>query len=91
MSKFTEFDAKKLYKLYKHATKKGGESNTSATSSPEKKEDSNNIKKHSEKHIDKQIETIKENRLQKRRIEDIEENSNSSNTPNKNTSQLYLL
>ncbi|XP_061927024.1 chromodomain-helicase-DNA-binding protein 1 isoform X1 [Apis cerana] len=83
VSKFTEFDAKKLYKLYKHATKKGGESNTSATSSPEKKEDSNNIKKHSEKHIDKQIETIKENRLQKRRIEDIEENSNSSNTPNK--------
>lgn len=44
VSKFTEFDAKKLYKLYKHATKKGGESNTSATSSPEKKEESSNVK-----------------------------------------------
>ncbi|XP_043508233.1 chromodomain-helicase-DNA-binding protein 1 [Frieseomelitta varia] len=82
VSKFTEFDAKKLYKLYKHATKKGGESNTSATSSPEKKEESNNIKKH-EKHIDKQVENIKDSRLQKRKIEDIEENSNSSSTPNK--------
>lgn len=44
VSKFTEFDAKKLYKLYKHATKKGCESNTSATSSPEKKEESSNVK-----------------------------------------------
>ncbi|KOX73790.1 Chromodomain-helicase-DNA-binding protein 1 [Melipona quadrifasciata] len=82
VSKFTEFDAKKLYKLYKHATKKGGESNTSATSSPEKKEESNNIKKH-EKHIDKQVENIKDGRSQKRKIEDVEENSNSSSTPSK--------
>ncbi|XP_068971300.1 chromodomain-helicase-DNA-binding protein 1 isoform X2 [Bombus flavifrons] len=83
VSKFTEFDAKKLYKLYKHATKKGGESNTSATSSPEKKEESSNVKKHTEKHIEKQVESIKESRLQKRRIEDMEENSNSSSTPSK--------
>ncbi|CAD1468457.1 unnamed protein product, partial [Heterotrigona itama] len=82
VSKFTEFDAKKLYKLYKHATKKGGESNTSATSSPEKKEESNNVKKH-EKHIDKQVENIKDSRLQKRKVEDMEENSNSSSTPSK--------
>ncbi|CAK9826197.1 Chromodomain-helicase-DNA-binding protein 1 [Anthophora retusa] len=84
VSKFTEFDAKKLYKLYKHATKKGGESNTSATSSPEKKDESGNVKKHAEKHIDKQqVETNKDSRLQKRRIEDMEENSNSSTTPSK--------
>ncbi|XP_076676653.1 chromodomain-helicase-DNA-binding protein 1 isoform X2 [Andrena cerasifolii] len=87
VSKFTEFDAKKLYKLYKHATKKGGDSNTSATSSPEKKEESSNAKKHTdkthEKHIDKQqIETSKDSRLQKRRVDDMEENSNSG-TPNK--------
>ncbi|OAD56154.1 Chromodomain-helicase-DNA-binding protein 1 [Eufriesea mexicana] len=83
VSKFTEFDAKKLYKLYKHATKKGCESNTSATSSPEKKEESSNVKKYTEKHIDKQVESIKDSRLQKRRVEDMEENSNSSSTPSK--------
>lgn len=38
VSKFTEFDAKKLYKLYKHATKKG-DGLGSATSSPEKKDE----------------------------------------------------
>ncbi|CAB0038922.1 unnamed protein product [Trichogramma brassicae] len=36
VSKFTEFDAKKLYKLYKHATKKGDGGDSS---SPEKKEE----------------------------------------------------
>ncbi|XP_050480043.1 chromodomain-helicase-DNA-binding protein 1 isoform X1 [Bombus huntii] len=83
VSKFTEFDAKKLYKLYKHATKKGGESNTSTTSSPEKKEEPSNVKKHTEKHIEKQVESIKESRAQKRKIEDTEENSNSSSTQSK--------
>lgn len=39
VSKFTEFDAKKLYKLYKHAIKKG-DGNSSMTSTPEKKEES---------------------------------------------------
>ncbi|XP_012135150.1 chromodomain-helicase-DNA-binding protein 1 isoform X4 [Megachile rotundata] len=83
VSKFTEFDAKKLYKLYKHATKKGGESNTSATSSPEKKDEPSSTKKYNEKHIEKQqVESSKESRLPKRRIEDTEENSNSS-TPSK--------
>ncbi|XP_053972660.1 chromodomain-helicase-DNA-binding protein 1 isoform X3 [Hylaeus volcanicus] len=92
VSKFTEFDAKKLYKLYKHATKKGGESNTSAASSPEKKEEPSNLKKHTdksyEKHIDKQqIETSKD-RIQKRRVEDIEENSNGSTPSKKHFSAL---
>jgi chromodomain-helicase-DNA-binding protein 1 len=41
VSKFTEFDAKKLYKLYKHATKKEG---GSVTSSPEKKDETNSSK-----------------------------------------------
>lgn len=83
VSKFTEFDAKKLYKLYKHATKKGGDSNTSATSSPEKKDEPSSTKKYNEKHIEKQqVESSKESRLPKRRIEDTEENSNSS-TPSK--------
>ncbi|XP_031835828.1 chromodomain-helicase-DNA-binding protein 1 isoform X4 [Nomia melanderi] len=86
VSKFTEFDAKKLYKLYKHATKKGGDGSMSATSSPEKKEESSNPKKHTDKtydkHIDKpQVDTNKE-RSQKRRVEDMEETSNSS-TPSK--------
>lgn len=39
VSKFTEFDAKKLYKLYKHATRKGGDSNISTASNPDKKEE----------------------------------------------------
>lgn len=38
VSKFTEFDAKKLYKLYKHAIKKG-DGSTSMTSTPEKKDE----------------------------------------------------
>lgn len=38
VSKFTEFDAKKLYKLYKHAIKKG-DGHSSMTSTPEKKEE----------------------------------------------------
>lgn len=42
VSKFTEFDAKKLYKLYKHATKRGDGGST--TSSPEKKEETNTPK-----------------------------------------------
>ncbi|XP_076276684.1 chromodomain-helicase-DNA-binding protein 1 isoform X4 [Lasioglossum baleicum] len=93
VSKFTEFDAKKLYKLYKHATKKGGDSNTSATSSPEKKEEPNNAKKHTDKtydkHIDKQqVDTNKESRLQKRRVEDMEETSNSSTPSKKHFSAL---
>lgn len=41
VSKFTEFDAKKLYKLYKHAMKKNVDSNGGVSSSPDKKEDSN--------------------------------------------------
>lgn len=40
VSKFTEFDAKKLYKLYKHAMKKNVDSNGGVSSSPDKKEDS---------------------------------------------------
>lgn len=40
VSKFTEFDPKKLYKLFKHATKKSGDSNGGVTSSPDKKEES---------------------------------------------------
>ncbi|XP_012264191.2 chromodomain-helicase-DNA-binding protein 1 isoform X1 [Athalia rosae] len=99
VSKFTEFDAKKLYKLYKHATKKG-ETSANIAPSPEKKEETVNAKKHSEKshdkHSDKHSEkhmerhndnpqkdgSSKESRQVKRRIEDIEENSNSG-TPNK--------
>ncbi|XP_011308420.1 chromodomain-helicase-DNA-binding protein 1 isoform X2 [Fopius arisanus] len=76
VSKFTEFDAKKLYKLYKHATKSRGDRDADASmaSTPEKKEDN---KKHSEKH-DKQPSDSKESRSIKRKVEDIEENSNSS-------------
>lgn len=43
VSKFTEFDAKKLYKLYKHATKKG-DTSSNQVSSPEKKEETTNTK-----------------------------------------------
>nr|XP_033342119.1 chromodomain-helicase-DNA-binding protein 1 isoform X3 [Megalopta genalis] len=93
VSKFTEFDAKKLYKLYKHATKKGGESNTSAMSSPEKKEEPANVKKHADKaydkHIDKQqVDANKESRLQKRRVEDMEDTSNSSMPSKKHFSAI---
>ena len=42
VSKFTEFDAKKLYKLYKHATRRSDGSG--ASSSPEKKEESSHSK-----------------------------------------------
>ncbi|XP_043686064.1 chromodomain-helicase-DNA-binding protein 1 isoform X2 [Vespula pensylvanica] len=83
VSKFTEFDAKKLYKLYKHATRKGGgDSNVSVTSSPEKKEDTSNSKKHEksyDKHNDKQLaDSSNKDRQIKRRIDDIEDSSNSS-------------
>lgn len=99
VSKFTEFDAKKLYKLYKHATKKG-ETGSNPVSSPEKKEDTTNSKKHGDKphgdskrgdkHSDKYNDnstsakdgSSKESRQVKRRIEEVEDNSNSG-TPNK--------
>ncbi|XP_046601523.1 chromodomain-helicase-DNA-binding protein 1 isoform X1 [Neodiprion lecontei] len=106
VSKFTEFDAKKLYKLYKHATKKD-ETNSNPVSSPEKKEETVNPKKHSEKLHDKHSEKHSEKHVErhtdkwsdnsqskdssskdsqrqqvKRRIDEVEENSNSS-TPNK--------
>ncbi|XP_024942865.1 chromodomain-helicase-DNA-binding protein 1 isoform X3 [Cephus cinctus] len=86
VSKFTEFDAKKLYKLYKHATRKG-DHNVSASSSPEKKEEPINPKKY-EKQYDKHIEkhatdgSSKDSRSIKRRIEDMDENINNSH-PNK--------
>lgn len=40
VSKFTEYDAKKLYKLFKHATRKNDDSNSSIATSPDKKEES---------------------------------------------------
>lgn len=38
-SKFTNFKAKKLYRMYKNLVKQGGDSNGGTTSSPDKKED----------------------------------------------------
>ncbi|XP_014204371.1 chromodomain-helicase-DNA-binding protein 1 isoform X2 [Copidosoma floridanum] len=78
VSKFTEFDAKKLYKLYKHATKKG--ESGSVTPSPEKKEDNNTVKDDA-KHNAKNAKENRDNRGVKRRVEDFEDNSNSSSTP----------
>ncbi|XP_043280167.1 chromodomain-helicase-DNA-binding protein 1 isoform X2 [Venturia canescens] len=84
VSKFTVFDAKKLYKLYKHAMRTGEDG---ASSSPEKKEDPITTTGHSRKHtLDKHTDkhnaettSLKEPpRSAKRRIEEIEENSNSS-------------
>lgn len=85
VSKFTEFDAKKLYKLYKHATRKGDDGTGGVSSSPEKKEETSHSKKHTEKSHDKThpSETAsKEARSAKRRVDDVEENSNNS-TPSK--------
>ncbi|XP_015190344.1 PREDICTED: chromodomain-helicase-DNA-binding protein 1 isoform X4 [Polistes dominula] len=90
VSKFTEFDAKKLYKLYKHATRKSnGDNNVNVSSSPDKKEEANNSKKHEksyDKHNDKQLmdSSNKESRQLKRRIDDVEDSSNSS-MPSKKT------
>ncbi|XP_066591256.1 chromodomain-helicase-DNA-binding protein 1 isoform X2 [Prorops nasuta] len=83
VSKFTEFDAKKLYKLYKHATKKS-DGSSSMTSSPEKKEDiaSKHGDKTYDKHIDKMSDSIGKDRISKRRGDDLEDNSNIS-IPNK--------
>ncbi|KAK0173779.1 hypothetical protein PV328_006926 [Microctonus aethiopoides] len=81
VSKFTEFDAKKLYKLYKHATRSKGDDSTSMISTPEKKDDTvkqkhSDNKSHEKSHsIDN---TSKESRSIKRRIDDNEESSNSS-------------
>lgn len=44
-SKFTNFKAKKLYRMYKNLMKQSGDSNGGSTSSPDKKEDSSNAVK----------------------------------------------
>lgn len=44
VSKFTEYDARKLYKLYKHAMRKDEDSVSSITSISDKKEESNATK-----------------------------------------------
>ncbi|XP_014471467.1 PREDICTED: chromodomain-helicase-DNA-binding protein 1 isoform X3 [Dinoponera quadriceps] len=93
VSKFTEFDAKKLYKLYKHAMKKNTDSNGGVSSSPDKKEDSNVPKKHNEKPHDKHIEKQQadvgsKDRIGKRKIDDVEENSNSSTLSKKHLSAI---
>lgn len=78
VSQFTEFDGKKLHKLYRHAIRAKGDDNS--LSSPDKKEDVKS--KHSDKSHDKQHTSdasSKEGRLAKRnRMDDMEENSNSS-------------
>ncbi|XP_032673674.1 chromodomain-helicase-DNA-binding protein 1 isoform X3 [Odontomachus brunneus] len=94
VSKFTEFDAKKLYKLYKHAMKKNVDSNGGVSSSPDKKEDSSVTKKHNEKLHDKHIEkqqadgSSKDSRIGKRKLDEIEENSNSSTLSKKHLSAI---
>ncbi|XP_018355978.1 PREDICTED: chromodomain-helicase-DNA-binding protein 1 isoform X2 [Trachymyrmex septentrionalis] len=96
-SKFTTFKAKKLYKMYKNLVKKkDGDNNGGATSSPDKKEDtSNTTKKHNEKvshekHFDKQQadNSNKDSRIMKRKVDDIEENSNSSTQSKKHLSTI---
>ncbi|KAL6439111.1 hypothetical protein ACFW04_003822 [Cataglyphis niger] len=83
-SKFTNFKAKKLYRMYKNLVKQGGDSNGGTTSSPDKKEDaSNTTKKYNERssHDKQQGESgsgNKDSRITKRKIDDTEENSNSS-------------
>ncbi|XP_029664052.1 chromodomain-helicase-DNA-binding protein 1 isoform X2 [Formica exsecta] len=83
-SKFTNFKAKKLYRMYKNLVKQGGDSNGGTTSSPDKKEDvSNTTKKHNERssHDKQQADSgsaNKDSRITKRKIDDTEENSNSS-------------
>lgn len=46
VSKFTEFDAKKLFKLYKHALKRSEEQKPSANDTKDNKSSSNNNSKH---------------------------------------------
>ncbi|XP_070517444.1 chromodomain-helicase-DNA-binding protein 1 isoform X3 [Cardiocondyla obscurior] len=82
-SKFTNFKAKKLYKIYKNLVKQG---DGSGGANSDKKEDaSNTAKKHNEKsshekQFDKQQSDSgnRDSRIVKRKIDDIEENSNSS-------------
>lgn len=45
-SKFTNFKAKKLYRMYKNLMKQGGDSNGGASTSPDKKEEANTAKVH---------------------------------------------
>ncbi|XP_012220064.1 chromodomain-helicase-DNA-binding protein 1 isoform X2 [Linepithema humile] len=93
-SKFTNFKAKKLYRMYKNLMKQSGDSNGGSTSSPDKKEDASNaVKKHSEKssydkHIDKQQTSDSVNKDRKRKVDDIEENSNSSIQSKKHLSSI---
>lgn len=44
-SKFTNFKAKKLYKMYKNLIKQGGDNNGGTTSSPDKKEEASSTAK----------------------------------------------
>ncbi|XP_011692493.1 PREDICTED: chromodomain-helicase-DNA-binding protein 1 isoform X2 [Wasmannia auropunctata] len=100
-SKFTNFKAKKLYRMYKNLVKQGGDSNGGTTSSPDKKEDASSTAKpkHSEKgshekHFDKQQQadsSNKDSRLTKRKIDDIEENSNSSTQSKKHISTISAI
>ncbi|RLU23404.1 hypothetical protein DMN91_003608 [Ooceraea biroi] len=88
-SKFTNFKAKKLYRMYKNLMKQGGDSNGGASTSPDKKEEP--AKKHNEKshdkHIDKQQgdNINKDIRITKRKFDDIEDNSNSSTQSKKHS------
>ncbi|XP_029169357.1 chromodomain-helicase-DNA-binding protein 1 isoform X7 [Nylanderia fulva] len=81
-SKFTNFKARKLYKMFKNLVKQDSDNNGGTTSSPDKKEDaSNTAKKHNERssHDKQQTDSgNKDSRTTKRKIDDIEENSNSS-------------
>ncbi|XP_036148623.1 chromodomain-helicase-DNA-binding protein 1 isoform X3 [Monomorium pharaonis] len=99
-SKFTNFKAKKLYRMYKNLVKQGGDSNGGATSSPDKKEDGSstakqkhNEKSSHEKHFDKQQadSSNKDSRITKRKVDDIEENSNSSSQSKKHLSSISAL
>ncbi|XP_044576012.1 chromodomain-helicase-DNA-binding protein 1 isoform X2 [Cotesia glomerata] len=86
VSKFTEYDAKKLYKLYKHATReRQDDSGSNLLSSPEKKEETS--QKHTvEKHPpgETAANPSKEARPVKRRFpEEVEENSPNSGLPSK--------
>ncbi|KAH0948725.1 hypothetical protein HN011_010172 [Eciton burchellii] len=75
-SKFTNFKAKKLYKIYKNIMKQGNDNNTGALITSDKKEDIAE-QKHNDKSHDKQGDN-KESRAMKRKFDDIEDNSNSS-------------
>ncbi|KAL6265265.1 hypothetical protein P5V15_002045 [Pogonomyrmex californicus] len=96
-SKFTNFKAKKLYRMYKNLVKQGGDNNSGAISSPDKKEDASNTAKQKssekvshEKHFDKQQTEggNKDSRATKRKVDDIEENSNSSTQSKKHLSSI---